>query len=836
MSLASTPVSLPAPCPPPLPGSTLGPDSGDFEDREPASGHRPGPARDPAPGRNHDRDAGDATAVPAPGAGDPVHADAGPPAEIAAVADVVAWPQATATAGPAGAQPTAAAPAPSTDLSSTASTASAPSAQSTPPLRIVYESTWRDQFQFSAVHQFLSVKLQAVTLLSVFAIVLFYASERGLVTQVTLFAEIFVAFWIFQLLVTAVYLHSSRNKSLLTRRVLALRDDALSVESRYSLSYFYWSGIDRAVSHPGYIAIYLNAHLAEVIPDRAFASPAQRASFLATAVARIDEARTLASSGRDPAADRSSFAPAGTGAALLHGIDPAMTTLQPNQKRDLAALAARAMAERGLLAEFPAAALGQAKELDQIAEARVENAESADVVDLTGLPWCSIDNDDSRDLDQLTVSQPLGDGTVRILVAIADVDSLVDKGSPIDDYARHNTTSVYTSARIFPMLPERLSTDLTSLNPGTDRLAIVCDMVVAADAAVLRSTITRARVRNHVQLAYDAVAGWLEGRSAVPEAVEAVDGLEAQLVTQDEVAQRLRARRRAAGALAFQTFQPRASFDGERVVAIEQQVQNRARQLIEEFMIATNGEIARYLGGKRRPSIRRVVRSPERWEKIRGVAAEYGESLPVEADPVALQQFLAARRASDPLRFPDLSLTVIKLMGAGEYVVERPGDTKLGHFGLAVRDYTHSTAPNRRFPDLVTQRLLKAALRDEKAPYGEAELHQLAAHCTEQEDAADKVERQLRKSEAALLLAARIGEVFEAVVTGAARGNTWVRIVNPPAEGKLLQARERRVGERLKVRLEGTDFERGYIDFAPFDEPTGTGSAETRRDGAPPGA
>ena len=684
----------------------------------------------------------------------------------------------------------------------------------TAPIRVAYENTWRDQLQFSAVHQFLSVKLQLVTVLSVTAIVLFYASERGLLTQLTLFAEIFVAFWVFQLLVTAVYLHSSRNKSLLTQRIVALSDEALSVESPYSLSHYFWSGIDRAVSHPGYIAIYLNAHLAEVIPDRAFASPEARERFLACAVARIERAHAEAANGQEPSFNQAMMAFAATTSADLAGDPNTMNSLHPNQKRELAALAAQAMSERGLLPEFPAAALGQAKELDHLAEARVDNAESADIIDLTTLPWCSIDNDDSRDLDQLTVGQAQADGTVRILVAVADVDSLVEKGSPIDDYARHNTTSVYTSARIFPMLPERLSTDLSSLNPGTDRLAIVCDMVIAADGAVLRSTLTRARVRNQAQLAYDAVSAWFDGDSAVPEAVAALPELEQQLRLQDQVAQRLRSRRRAAGALEFQTFQPRASFDGERVVAISQQPQNRARQLIEEFMIAANGEIARYLAGKRRPSLRRVVRSPERWEKIRAFAAERGAALPQQADPVALQAFLVSERERDPLRFPDLSLTVIKLMGAGEYVVELPGGPQLGHFGLAVREYTHATAPNRRFPDLITQRVLKAALRDERSPYGEAELDQLARHCTAQEDAANKVERRLRKSEAALLLSERLGEIFEGVITGSGRGNTWVRIVNPPAEGKLLGA-ERRIGERLMVRLEGTDFERGYIDFVP---------------------
>lgn len=484
--------------------------------------------------------------------------------------------------------------------------------------------------------------------------------------------------------------------------------------------------------------------------------------------------------------------------------------LHPHQKEELADLAVAAMRERGLEPEFPKPAIEQLKTIDGPSA-----EDGAGIVDMTGLLWCSIDNDDSRDLDQLTASEVLPDGSVRILVAIADVDTLVEKETPIDRHAQINTTSVYTSARIFPMLPEKLSTDFTSLNPHEERVATVTEMVFAPDGEMLRSHITRARVHNKAKLAYDAVAAWIDGHGPLPEAADRVPGMDEQIRTQDSVAQQLRARRREHGALEFQTFQPRAEFQGDQVVAIKQQVQNRARQLIEEFMVATNGVTARFLAGKKRASIRRVVKSPERWARIAEVAAERGWPLPAEPDSSALEQFLAAERKRDPLRFPDLSLIIVKLMGRGEYVVERPGGPTIGHFGLAVRDYSHSTAPNRRYPDLITSRLIKAALSEAAAPYSHTELEFLANHCTKQEDAANKVERQLRKSEAAMLLESHIGDEFDGVVTGSSNGNNWVRIFNPPAEGKLLVARGRKinVGDKVRVKLLSTNVERGFIDF-----------------------
>lgn len=480
-----------------------------------------------------------------------------------------------------------------------------------------------------------------------------------------------------------------------------------------------------------------------------------------------------------------------------------------HDRSDLKEIARRAMVERGLEPGFSRDVEAEVQAIPGPAAER-----GSDIRDLRGSLWCSIDNDDSRDLDQLTVSESLGAGAVKVFVAVADVDAVVKKGTAIDGHARRNTTSVYTAAEIFPMLPERLSTDLTSLNEGEDRVAVVVEIDVAADGSVTGSNVSRATVRNKAKLAYDGVAAWLEGKGAAPGKLAAVPGLEEQLRAQDGVAQKLRDLRHERGALELETLEPRALFEGETVVGLEVQRHNRARQLIEDFMIAANGVTARFLGDKKLPSLRRVVRSPERWQRIVEVAAESGDRLPAEPDGNALADFLIRRRKADPLRFPDLSLVIVKLMGAGEYIVERPGFETVGHFGLAVKDYTHSTAPNRRFPDLITQRLLKTALEGTPQAYAEGELEELARHCTEQEDAADKVERQVRKSAAALLLENRVGQRFDAVVTGASEKGTWVRVFDPPVEGKLLQGYEGlSVGKKLRVKLTSTDVERGFIDF-----------------------
>jgi VacB/RNase II family 3'-5' exoribonuclease len=490
-----------------------------------------------------------------------------------------------------------------------------------------------------------------------------------------------------------------------------------------------------------------------------------------------------------------------------------MDTEVSRQRSTLRRIARRAMIERGLLPDFSHAALA---ELDGI-RANATGS-SGWPRDMRNLPWASIDNDDSRDLDQLTVAVTMPEGAVKILVAIADVDAIVRQGKAIDDHARHNTTSVYSAAEIFPMLPEQLSTDLTSLGYREDRPAIVNEMVFSEDGSLRGSYLYGAMVRNHAKLAYNSVAAWLEGEGPAPGPIAAVEGLDENLRIQDRVALQLKAFRYEHGALDLETIEARPVFDGDVIRDLEAERRNRAKELIEDFMIAANGVTARYLKARKVPSLRRVVRSPKRWERIVEVASQYGATLPPVPDPKTLAEFLALRKAADPLRFPDLSLTIIKLMGAGEYVPEFPEETAPAHFGLAVRDYTHSTAPNRRYPDLITQRLLKAALTGSPMPYGRDELTELGRHCTEKENDANKVERLVGKSAAAMLLASRTGERFDAIVTGAADKGTWVRPLHPPVEGKLVQGFEGvEVGDGLHVQLVHTDVERGYIDFKKID-------------------
>ena len=479
-----------------------------------------------------------------------------------------------------------------------------------------------------------------------------------------------------------------------------------------------------------------------------------------------------------------------------------------NGRDRLRSIARRTMTERGLFADYPP---------DVTAEVNAINAPALDtgpqVRDQRALLWCSIDNDESLDLDQLSVCQPLPDGAVKILVAIADVDSLVPLHSKTDAFAQHNTTSVYTPAEVFAMLPAKLSTNLTTLCENQDRMAVTVEMDIAADGALRASAVYRAIVRNKAKLAYNSVAAWLDGGPA-PEHLARVPGMDEQIRTQDRVAQLLRKLRHENGALGLETIEARAVVTGGEVTGLNLETKNRAKELIEDFMIAANGVTARYLNEKKFPSLRRVLRSPERWQRIVDLAAGLGEKLPAQPDAAALEVFLIKRRAADPLRFADLSLSIVKLIGKGEYVVEYPGETMPGHFGLAVRDYAHSTAPNRRYPDLITQRLLKAALAGAPVPYDRATLQSLAQHCTEMENAAEKVERQVRKSAAALLLEHRIGEKFDALVTGVNDKGTWVRTIQPPVEGKVLHpAGKIDIGDRVRVELVHTDAERGFIDF-----------------------
>ena len=486
-----------------------------------------------------------------------------------------------------------------------------------------------------------------------------------------------------------------------------------------------------------------------------------------------------------------------------------MAKTEKQHRTILQNIAHRVMLEKGLLPDFSAEALAEL--------ARIQAPSATDdekVRDLRHLLWASIDNDDSLDLDQLTVAEAMSGDAVKIRVAVADVDSIVKSGSAIDDHACHNTTSVYTAATIFSMLPEKLSTNLTSLNFKEDRPAVVIEMIIDSDGSVKDSDIFRAHVRNHAKLAYNSVAAWLEG-GVTPEALAAVTGLGENLRIQDRVAQSLKAYRHVHGALDFETVEARPVFDGDTIRELNVEKRNRAKDLIEDFMIAANGVTARYLSSKKVPSLRRVVRTPKRWARIVELAREHGFNLSDTPDPEGLETFLMKEKAGDPLRFPDLSLAIIKLLGPGEYVAELPGDTHApGHFGLAVRDYTHSTAPNRRYPDLITQRMLKSVTDQQPTPYTLENLEALAKHCTKAEDDAKKVERQVEKSAAALLLESRIGARFDAIVTGAAPKGTWVRLLTFPVEGRLLHGfKGVDVGNRVRVQLIHTDVDRGFIDF-----------------------
>jgi len=484
-----------------------------------------------------------------------------------------------------------------------------------------------------------------------------------------------------------------------------------------------------------------------------------------------------------------------------------------DQRALLLRVARRAMIDYRLEPDYPRTALAEAKAM------RPAALDDPGLVDLRELLWCSIDNHDSLDLDQLTAAHVSeGDqqgGAATVFVAVADVSCLVAAGSAVDRHAETNTTSVYTPACIFAMLPERLSTGLTSLNPGEDRPAFVVEMTVGRDGAVSGERVYRALVRNRAKLAYHDVGAWLEGGGEAPAGGDAVAGRAAALHLQDAAAQRLRARRHEHGALELETVEPRARLDDGSIRALVAERQDRAKELIEDLMIAANGVVARFLEARRSPVMRRVVRSPERWGRIVDLAARYGAALPGEPDSAALNAFLVARRRADPLRFPDLSLSIVKLLGRGEYVVALPGQKTAGHFGLAVERYSHSTAPNRRFPDLITQRLVKAALASAAPPYSHERLAELAEHCTEQEDNAQKVERRVRKSAAACYLADRVGDEFDGVVTGASAKGTWVRAFEPPVEGRVVEGEDGLdVGDKVRVRLVEVDPERGFIDFA----------------------
>jgi exoribonuclease-2 len=485
-----------------------------------------------------------------------------------------------------------------------------------------------------------------------------------------------------------------------------------------------------------------------------------------------------------------------------------------NSRETLREIARRAMRDRGFEPDYPAPAVAQVRQLSDSAIA------AADRRDLRHLPWCSIDNEDSRDLDQLSVAQ-VRDGKTAILVAIADVDALVACDSPIDRHAHTNTTSVYTPAEIFPMLPERLSTDLTSLAERTDRPAVVVDMTIAEDGAVGAHDVYLALVRNHAKLAYPSVGAWLEGQAPPPAELTRVPGLDDNLRRQDRAARALKESRHRRGALTLDTIEGQPVFDGDAVRDVAAKRRSRASELIEDLMIAVNTCTAQFLDARGFASLRRIVRSPARWPRLVTLAAESGTTLPATPDAPALERWLMQQQRDHPERFNDLSLSVVKLLGRGEYVVEQPNEPTPDHFGLAVDDYAHSTAPNRRFADLVTQRLVKAALARRASPYRADVLEAIAARCMEREDAANRVERQVGKAAAAMVLEHRIGEAFDAIVTGTSAKGTWVRLQHPIVEGKLDRGGpgDLQVGDRVRVKLTHVDPPKGFIDFAAVETP-----------------
>ena len=481
----------------------------------------------------------------------------------------------------------------------------------------------------------------------------------------------------------------------------------------------------------------------------------------------------------------------------------------PHSGFDLRASAHQEMINRGFDPDWNPAIDQQVKTL----EARPRATPDANVRDLRSLLWSSIDNDTSRDLDQIEVAERTDSG-IRIRIGVADVDGSVAMGSPIDQHAQSQTTTVYTAVRTFSMLPEALSTDLTSLAEKQDRVAVVIEMVVDAAGAIASPSVYRALVSNKAQLTYNGVGPWLEGSGAAPQKVAASVDLQAQLRLQDEAARALRAQRNQLGALDFDRLEAEPVIVDGEIKGIESRKDNRASHLIEDFMIAANEVMAQTLTRSGVAAIRRVVKSPERWPRIMDLAEQHGTKLPAQPDSGALAAFLRQQQQTDPVHYPDLSLAVIKLLGPGEYVLVRPGDPPLGHFGLAAHDYTHSTAPNRRFADLATQRLIKAALAQQKTPYSEDALAGIAQHCTEREDAARKVERVMNKRVAAVAFQNRRGQMFDAVVTGVTPRGVFVRVTNPLIEGRLMHGESGvDVGDRIRVTLLGTDPQHGFIDF-----------------------
>lgn len=477
---------------------------------------------------------------------------------------------------------------------------------------------------------------------------------------------------------------------------------------------------------------------------------------------------------------------------------------------DLYRQSAVVVRDAGFIVEYPEEVLAELEAMPD--ELRAERSDGA--TDMRDRLWCSIDNDDSRDLDQVQCAERLEDGHIRLLVGIADVDAWVERHSATDRLAAHNATSVYTGVRTFPMLPDDLSEGLTSLLPGTDRVAVVIGLTLDREGIVVACEAWRALVHNTAKLVYESVGTWLERGGPPPPAIEEVPGLAEQVLLQYEATERLERYRAASGALDLETIEARPVARDGKIVDLVVREENPARELIENLMVAANNAAAEFLRARGLPTIQRIVRAPERWPQIVRIARSHGESLPEEPDAHALTAFLQMRRRADPVRFPDLSLSIVKLLGAAEYDVVMPDEETPAHFGLALRGYSRSTAPNRRYVDLVTQRTLKAAVDGRGHPYRPDELDAIIEHCRQMEREARKVERRVRKMGAAILLGERIGHTFRAIVTGASPKGTYVRLLSPPAEGRVVRDFEGMdVGERVRVRLIGTDPERGFIDF-----------------------
>jgi exoribonuclease-2 len=477
---------------------------------------------------------------------------------------------------------------------------------------------------------------------------------------------------------------------------------------------------------------------------------------------------------------------------------------------DLKAIAGMAMEKYGFRSRFPALVLDEVNALQD----RVHTDGSVSYRDLRSLLWSSIDNIDSMDLDQLEYAERGQGNEIHVRVAVADVDTYVTKGSQADRHAAHNGTSVYTGIVTFPMLPDRLSKDITSLLPDQDRLALVVEYSVLADGSCQPGEVYRALVRNKAKLVYEQVGEWLEGTGPVPPLVRDLPGLAEQLHLQDETARRMRKARMDQGALDLETIEAQPVVEGESVKDLVLQRQNMARKIIEEFMIGANRTMVAFLGSAGIPMIQRVVRVPKFWNEIVLTAASYGERLPGEPDAKSLAVFLKKRKEADPLRFPDLSLTVIKLLGPGEYITLEPGTPPTGHFSMAVTDYTHGTAPNRRYVDMINQRLQKSVLDKRPGEYSLEDLVDLSSWLSDREKESKKVERFMRKAAAAVLLRNRIGDSFDAIVTGASAKGTYVRLFVPPAEGRIMRGEQGlRVGQNVVVRLLKTDPFNGFLDF-----------------------